>query len=191
MNTLNEQLIEASKKGDLNKVKGCIKDGADVHFYFDDAFCWAANNGHFDVVKYLVEECGADVHVRNDSAVCFAATNGNIKVLKYLVEDRGVNVHDDFVFPHTALYGQLEIVKYLVEDCGVNVHAGNDCAFRYAIQNEQLEILKYLKGYAVSQFIKRHIDKQKEKYKDLQNIDFVSKQYQLPFEIQQLISSYM
>ena len=42
----------------------------------------AANNGHLDVVKYLVEN-GADVRAWDDCALRWAANNGHLEIVKY------------------------------------------------------------------------------------------------------------
>ena len=120
---LDDQLIQASKDGDLSQVKSLIIEGAIVHAWDDEALRYAAERGHLEIVKYLVEECGANVHAKDDYALHLAA-------------DRG--------------------------------HLG---------------IVKYLKSYILSQFTKKHIDKQ--------NLRYVFQQYELPFDIQQLISSYV
>ena len=78
--------------------------------------------------------------------------------------------------------GYLENVKKMIKN-GANVHVDDDKALRYAVENGHLEVVKYLKSYIVSQFTNKHIDKQKLRY--------VFQQYELPFEIQQLISSYV
>ncbi|WP_297457070.1 ankyrin repeat domain-containing protein [Persephonella sp.] len=64
---LNQQLIEAVKKNDLQQVKKLIKNGADVNFKDKKGFSvlhYAAYFGDIKLVKYLVEK-GADVCVRN------------------------------------------------------------------------------------------------------------------------------
>jgi len=43
----------------------------------------AAESGHLDVVKYLVEK-GADVHADDDGALRWAAESGHLDVVKYL-----------------------------------------------------------------------------------------------------------
>ena len=53
--TLNNQLAEASKNGDLEKVKYLVENGADIHANDDNAFFSSAVYGHLNVVKYLVD----------------------------------------------------------------------------------------------------------------------------------------
>ena len=63
----NQEFIEATKAGDLEKVKTLVEQGADIHVNNDFAFRLASQNGHLKVVKYLVEQ-GADIHTNNDYA---------------------------------------------------------------------------------------------------------------------------
>ena len=55
MKDLNEVLMWASKNGELNTVKYCLDNGADVHAEDDEALSWASDNGHTEVVKLLKE----------------------------------------------------------------------------------------------------------------------------------------
>ena len=81
-----------------------------------------------------------------------------------------------------SIQGDLSEVKKIIKK-GANVHVDDDDALRWAARNGHLEVVKYLKSYIVSQFTNKHIDKQKLRY--------VFQQYELPFEIQLIISSYV
>ena len=63
--SLEEQLIEASCNGDLNRVKQLVEQGADIHACNNGALYWASMKGHLDVIKYLVE-AGADICILNN-----------------------------------------------------------------------------------------------------------------------------
>ena len=58
-------LIEASKIGNLERVKELISKGADIHYNDDEVLRTASNNGHFEIVKFLVLN-GANVHGGDD-----------------------------------------------------------------------------------------------------------------------------
>ena len=73
-------IIEASKVGDLERVKELISQGADN---FDYALRCASLYGHLEVVKYLVEH-GADIHASNNLALRWASKEGHLEVVKYL-----------------------------------------------------------------------------------------------------------
>lgn len=65
--SLNEELLDASKKGDVEKVKKLLKEGADANAKDRFGFTplhYTALNGHFEVVKLLIER-GADVNAKD------------------------------------------------------------------------------------------------------------------------------
>jgi len=211
---LNKQLIEASKDGNLSQVKSLIIEGADIHDWEDCALNEAAHSGHLEVVKYLVEDCEANVHPDDECTLRWAAEGGHLEIVKYLVSkganvhvggnealrkavwkghldvvkylvSKGANVHahNELALSMAAEGGHLEVVKYLVEDCDADVHVKNEKALHWAKIKKRLDVVKYLKTYKLSQFTKKHIDKQ--------NLRYVFQQYELPFEIKQIISSYV
>jgi len=73
----------------------------------------AVDNGHLEVVKYLVERCGARV---ND-ALMYAAESADLEIVKYLVLERGANVDVERGMPLelAVLSESLEVVQFLVE----------------------------------------------------------------------------
>ena len=58
-----------------------LEQEADLHAERDYALRLAAENGHLEVVKYLI-----DLHASEDGALRWAAANGRLKVVKYLLE---------------------------------------------------------------------------------------------------------
>ena len=117
---LNNQLVQASKKGNLSKVKKIIEKGADVHAQNYEALRSAADGGHLELVKYLVTK-GADVHADDDQALRSAAIKGHLELVKYLVT-KGADVHakDDSALRSAAIKGHLEVVNYLIKVCKVS-----------------------------------------------------------------------
>jgi len=94
--TLNDDLIEAARWGDLEKVKKLLDRGADVNARDKDGWTplhWASVHGHLDVIKLLVER-GADVNASNHgwTPLHEAASRGHLNVVKFLVE-RGADVN--------------------------------------------------------------------------------------------------
>lgn len=121
---LSKKLTEFAKSGELDKAKRAVELGADINYEtvdgneFNTPLTYAANNGHFDVVKYLIEH-GAD---KNDYYLATA-----------LVESVK-NRHN-------------EIAIYLVEQ-GANTAFDKDLAIRWALTNNDKELADYLERKA-------------------------------------------
>ena len=81
---MNQELYDAVKYGDLEKVKYIISLGADIRRYDDVCVQWASQHGHLEIVKYLVS-LGADFRSFDDVSVLFASQNGHLEIVKYLV----------------------------------------------------------------------------------------------------------
>jgi len=127
MYSIRDYLLSAAGKGDLRSIKHLIKNGTSVDinardkdiFYghYSTALTRASENGHLEVVKYLVEN-GADLNRgenvgRGATALMFASQEGHIEVVKYLATKSDINIKD--YDGKTALdYAQsTEITEYL------------------------------------------------------------------------------
>ena len=137
-------LDKSSKYGELCLVKFALAQGVEIHPHGDTAVGWAAENGHLNVVIYLVEEQNADLRKDEDFALRWASGAGYLDVVKYLVE-QGANIHEreDGALRQASEQGSLEVVKYLLT-MGANVHAQEDRSLRTASMKGHLEIVKYL-----------------------------------------------
>lgn len=82
-------IIEASRAGDLERVKAMINEGRDINatYYDISALMIASYGGHFDIVKLLVE-AGCDVNYKDrclcNSALKLSMKNGHTEIAKYL-----------------------------------------------------------------------------------------------------------
>ena len=85
MSTLQEQLISASRNGQLKMVKYLISAGADVTAQDNGAVRWASAYAQLETVKYLVEN-GADVTAKNNLAVRWAGVTGRLDMIEYLLK---------------------------------------------------------------------------------------------------------
>jgi hypothetical protein len=87
----NKELLKASEKGDVEKVKKLLKEGADENAENFGGFTSlhiAASAGHIEVVKLLIEK-GANVNAKNDGGygpLHYAARYGHIEVVRLLLE---------------------------------------------------------------------------------------------------------
>jgi ankyrin repeat protein len=90
----NGDLVKATKQGIIEKVKKCLKNGANID-YMDisgySSLMNAARYGDFEMVKYLIDN-GADICKANRwnetplYMACAARTNECDKILDYMVE---------------------------------------------------------------------------------------------------------
>ena len=82
----------------------------------------AAQEGHLDIVRYLVER-GADFNQADkwgQTPLHAAAYNGHIEVVRYLIEGKGADFNLADRWNQTPLhlaacYGHTEVVRYLIE----------------------------------------------------------------------------
>ncbi len=116
------QIFVAAQEGDLEKVRSLMEQGIDMEAnpfdYGRFPLHVACENGHLEVVMYLVEK------------------NANKDVTDFL---------DKTPLHHAAAYGRLEVVQYLVQQ-GANKEVTGDyrvCSALYvAAFNGHLEIVR-------------------------------------------------
>uniref|UniRef100_UPI0033409794 ankyrin repeat domain-containing protein n=1 Tax=Wolbachia endosymbiont (group B) of Pilophorus perplexus TaxID=3066160 RepID=UPI0033409794 len=120
---LNDQLINAAKKGQLDFVQQAIQGGAIINTIDDDygrtALIWAADNGQLEILQYLIEE-GANVNAEysgNITALIHAAANGHLEVIQLLIANgANLNVKRKGQFPaltFAIINGHTEAAKLL------------------------------------------------------------------------------
>ena len=106
---LGHPLVLSAQNGHLEVVKYLLLGEVDSQ-YLNDAFALSAGNGHLEVVKCLLEH-GATMHYENHAAARLSVVNGHLEVVKYLVE-QGASKDDAFI--ESVIHGRLEIAKYLL-----------------------------------------------------------------------------
>ncbi len=102
-----DEFLKLLRKGDLEGIKKAHQDGIELERHFCGI---AVRNGHFDCLKYLVENgCRPE-----ELSVKAAVDRGSLEMLKY--------IHDVGQFPLTsgtclfaASHGHLDILKYAHE----------------------------------------------------------------------------
>lgn len=127
------QMEIAASEGDIEAVIYRFEVGRER--CTSEGFIMAAENGYFEVVKYLYEH---GVKSTCDS-VDRAIENGHIEIVKYLTEN-GENEISETSFNIAAAKGYFEMIKYLSE-IGVN---GTIEAIEDAIENGNFDIVKFL-----------------------------------------------
>lgn len=149
---INDELIDAARRGDANAVKKLIQKGADVNAKNNPsgtALIFAALNGHTEIVDILIKN-GAEVNARNkigSTALHSAAYYGHTEVVKILIEN-GADVNAKYKNGGTALHsasfnGHIEVVKLLIRN-GIDINSKNKngkTAFEIAKNGEIKKLL--------------------------------------------------
>lgn len=118
--TLNEQLLQASEIGNLEKVKKLIKAGANVNYLREnDGTGWYCGEDYCDGADNLTEQY-FEYDRNNGTPLMRAAYNGHLETVKLLI-NKGADVNIQNAAGTTALMkaaykGHLEIVKFLIDN---------------------------------------------------------------------------
>jgi serine/threonine protein kinase len=160
----NEELLEASEKGDVEKVKKLLKKGADVNaknFLGFTSLHIAASAGHIEVVKLLIEN-GANVNAKDNvgwTPLYNAAIYGHIEVVKLLIE-KGADVNAKANYGTTPLHeaayhGHIEVVRLLLEHGADPYIKTNDgkTAIDIAREKGYSDIVKLIKEFISFQIL--------------------------------------
>lgn len=149
-------LCQAIKKkdSDLEFITYLCDNGADVNacdssYHSDSALLLAVSYGHFELVKFFVENHNGDVNAPLFTAV----GKGHIDIVKYLVA-QGADVstlkyyHGETLIHAAAKNGHLDILELLVEEYGVSVDVSSKhdkiTPLHYAAENGYADIVEYL-----------------------------------------------
>ncbi|TPX30503.1 hypothetical protein SmJEL517_g05946 [Synchytrium microbalum] len=144
--------------GCINTLKWLVQQGANVNTPDDRGqtpLFVAAEGGHIELVRYLVEKCQADVNKpdnRGQTPVFAPTRSDNIELVQYLVEKCQADVNKPDNRGQTpvliATYsGNIELVQYLVEKCQADVNKpDNDgtTPVLVATRSGNIELVQYL-----------------------------------------------
>lgn len=141
--TLERQLFDSARTGDLKSVKRVLLEGADIHEDDDYALRVAAQNGHHDVVDLLLKS-GADVRADDDLSLRLAARYGHVGVVAALLKS-GAYVHaeNDYALRMASSNGHAHVVELLLKS-GADIHAFNDYALLWAAHQGHTAVVDLL-----------------------------------------------
>ncbi len=158
---LRLQLIEASRDGDVEKVKELLEAGADANSATEmlgvTALCVAALNGEMGIVEILLEN-GADVDFMDDigwTALNWAISytlasivrrTEAVKILLRAGADVNIDMKESRVLNSAVCMGDAEIVKILLE-AGADINFVDGCfktALMRAARGGDKEIVEIL-----------------------------------------------
>ncbi len=143
---LNEQLLEAARKGDATLVKSLLDRGADVNAkarYDVTPLAVACDKGHFEVVKLLVER-GANLNAEDtfyhSTPLGWAAENGHVEIAKFLIQ-KGAKTDDALT---SMVYNENEdMIRMLLENVKFPPEKMTE-ALEVAVSQDQKGITKIL-----------------------------------------------
>jgi ankyrin repeat protein len=108
----------------------------------------AAENGHVDVVDYLLRHAMFDPSADGNRTILLAAKNGHLAVVERLLQDVRERVdpsaRDNCAVRCAAYYGHLAVVERLLQDECVNPSANDNYAVRLAAQNGHIAVVERL-----------------------------------------------
>jgi len=87
----SHDLFVASRQGQLEVVKRCLKDGNEVNMidgFLWNPLCWACRNGHLKIAKFLIKK-GADVNhivTLGHTPLILSALRGDLPMVQTLVK---------------------------------------------------------------------------------------------------------
>jgi hypothetical protein len=106
----------------------------------------AVENGHVDVVDYLLRHAMFDPSARDNRTIRLAAKNGHLAVVERLLQDKRVDpsADDNYAVRWAAPYGHIAVVERLLQDKRVDPSASNNFAIRFAAANGHLAVVERL-----------------------------------------------
>jgi ankyrin repeat protein len=137
---------EAAARGDLELLQLLTRMGVDPAALDNVAFRAAAQEGHINVLQFLLPLRGVDPAALDNYAFQMAAKNGHLDVLRFLLHLPGVDpaAEDNWAFCLAAYHGHLDVLRFLLPLHGVNPAAQDNFAFCRAAYNGHIDVLRFL-----------------------------------------------
>jgi hypothetical protein len=158
---LNNQLIQACKDGDLEKVRYLLTSPelvthADINCKDGDAFTTACDEGHLHIIKYLLtsEELKEKVNINDYIGLGFviACEYNHTHLVKYfltssdLEKSADIHTYNNYALRELCKRGHLDLLKYLTTSNEINswYEEGDwPIGFKEACNQKQYNILRF------------------------------------------------
>jgi Ankyrin repeats (3 copies)/Ankyrin repeat len=127
-------LYEAAEGGHMDIVKLMIEKGATS---FDLAMVWAAEAGQMEIVNFMIEKGATEFN----RGMAWAAGGGYMEIVKLMIEKGATNF--DWAITNAAKGGYMEIVKLMIEKGATKFNP----AMKLASKRGHMEIVEYLKQF--------------------------------------------
>lgn len=145
---IDEQFLEAVRKGDWAGVKSLVAKGVNVNtkFRYDRmALSFACDRGNIEIVKLLLE-AGADLNARDSfyqaDAMVWAVSKGHVEIIRLLLEKGGRN--DEGVLMMGVTGNHPALVRASLDRGGLSAESLT-AALARATREDRTEIVGLLK----------------------------------------------
>jgi hypothetical protein len=142
-----ETFCEHAAHGRLADVQRMLESGElPVNGNLNNALVQAVENGHVNIVDYLLRHAMFDPSADDNRAILLAAWNGHLSVVERLLQDERVDpsAGDNDAVRWAAQNGRLAVVERLLQDQRVDPSAKDNLAVRWAAQNGRLAVVERL-----------------------------------------------
>jgi len=143
---LNNALIDAIEGNHLNVVIELLAHGTDPTVDDNYPLQIAAEQGHTEIVRLLLNTPGVNPIVDNNIVLESSASEGHAEVVELLLKDGRIDpsISDNTAIRIAAQEGHVEVVKKLLADGRVDPTADNNHAIRVAAQQGHAKVVKIL-----------------------------------------------
>jgi ankyrin repeat protein len=106
----------------------------------------AVENGHTEVVRYLIQRFNANPATKDNHAIHLASRHGHTEVVRLLLQDSRVNPagYTLQVVLRASENGHIEVVRLLLQDGRADPTADNNKAIRMASRNGHAGVVRLL-----------------------------------------------
>ncbi|XP_052096685.1 uncharacterized protein LOC127731862 isoform X2 [Mytilus californianus] len=159
MEDWNEKLIAAAQTGDLEDLRLCLQNDAEIDYQGDGgmtALMWAAEEGHLEITRSLLDSrCNTDITDEGGwMALIWAAREGHLETTRLLLDSRCNTDITDIINGYTALHyaaewGHLQITRCLVEQGGISplvTTLEGQTPYDLAADQQYKEVMEYLQS---------------------------------------------